>query len=126
TLRMGIKVKSTNWVYSVLEVMKSRRIVFDQDSLQTIFRVLRQMGDCERIKEYYTQNFSQISFVPWKPFNVVLHTLCSNGRIDEAWDLLLRESKKEIPPEATLHLFIRTCRKNNEYDKVWKIIGEFQ
>jgi hypothetical protein len=125
-LRMGIKLKSTNWVYSVLEVMKSRGIAFDQDSLQTIFRVLRHVGDCEHIKEYYVQYFSEMAFVPWKPFNVVLHALCSNDRIDEAWNLLLQESQKSVPLATTLHLFIRTCRKIKKYNEIWKIVGEFQ
>jgi hypothetical protein len=126
TLRMGIKLKSTNWVYSVLEVMKNREIPLDQDSLQTVFRVLRRIIGCDRLKEYYIQHFQESTIVPWKPFNVVLQSLCSTGKWDEAWEFLLQQATKRPPPEATLHLLIRIHRIHNEYHQIWKIIGEFR
>ena len=93
------------------------------------FEFFDKLVDCEQYKGILYSTFLQTNFGICTMETIqrrTTYTLFSNGRIDEAWDLLLQESKRDIPPEATLHLFIRTCRKNNEYDKIWKIIGEFQ
>jgi pentatricopeptide repeat protein len=126
TLRMGLKLESSNWVYSVLEVMKSRNIPLDHEALQAIFNVLRGVLPAQQLKEYYLKHFGQDLFVAYKPFNVVLHALCQDGKMDEAWELLVQVSEKQHPTESTLHLFIRQCKLKNEYDRVWTIIGEFR
>jgi len=123
-LRMGLKLNSPNWVYSVLEVMRSRKIPLDHDAIQAVFITLRGVVDSGQLKDYYLRQLHHEKVVPWKPLNVVLHALCDDKKIDEAWDLLIDTAKKESPPEATLHMFITRCRKNDDYERVWTIIGE--
>ena len=125
-LRMGLKLKSANWVFSVLEVMKNRDIALNHDSIQAIFMALKKSMDCDRMKDYYFERFGELPYVLWKPFNVVLETFCENSRMDEAWGFLVEAGQKQNPPEATLHLFIRTCRMNNDYERAWKVIGDFR
>lgn len=125
-LRMGIKIKNPSWVYSVMGLMRRRGIPLNQMSLQAIFRVLRPVVGPDKLKEYYLKHFWEEQFVLWRPFHAILAGLCEAGRMDEAWEFLLDAGKKARPPEATLHLFIRMCRKRDDYERAWKIIGEFR
>jgi hypothetical protein len=124
-LRMGLKIESPNWVYSVLEVMESRKIPLDHEAIQAALQTLKGVVDSAKLKEYYLQQFQRANFVLWKPLNVVLHALCEDGKFYEAWELFLQASQKERPHAATLHLFIRMCRDLNDYDRAWNVIGEF-
>lgn len=125
-LRMGIKIKNPSWVYSVMGVMKRRAIPMNQMSLQAVFQVLRPVVGPDKLKEYYLKHFWEQPFILWRPFNGILAGLCEAGRMDEAWEFLLDAGKKAKPPEATLHLFIRMCRKTDQYERVWRIVGEFR
>lgn len=125
-LRMGLKLESPNWVYSVLDVMNSRRITLDHDGLQAMFIVLKGIISSAELKEYYLRHFSEEEVVPFKPLHVVLQALCEDGKMDEALELVVEISKKHIPVEATLHLFIRMCKLNNDYEGVWKLIHHFR
>jgi pentatricopeptide repeat protein len=125
-LRMGIKIDNPSWVYSVMGVMKRRGIQINELSLKAVLQVLRKVITPDQLKDYYFQHFSGNAFILWRLFNIVLGSLCENNRMDEAWDLLVEAGKKHKPPEATLHLFIRMCRRLNDYERVWKVIGEFR
>lgn len=125
-LRMGLKINSTHWVSSVLHVMKARTIPLNHDSVQAVFMVLRENMDAGYLKTFYLQHFANEKDVPWKVLNVVLHALGRAGKVQEAWDLLVLLAGNTPPPEGTLHLFIRMCKWNNEYDRVWEIIGDFR
>ena len=120
----------------------------DQDSLKFAFRVLKDVLSPERMREEYERYFGADQRVPWKVFNVVLRCYCEQASVQEAWEYLLEmlrnvnelrnlegqtmkegqllEERVEIPPEATLHLFIQMCLKRGEYDRAWRMMGEFR
>ena len=129
-LQMGIKIKSVNWVHSVLEVMKSRGIGLDHDALKATFMALAQVVPADVLKQnyfdYYSEYYAKHSIILWKPFHVVLRAVGSDQGIDEAWTLILQVSEKAVPVEASLSLFILICRQNNDYERAWQIIGEFR
>jgi len=129
-LQMGIKLKSVNWVHSILEVMKSRGIGMDQDALKATFMALAEVVPADLLKQYYFDYYSEYytkhSIILWKPFHVVLRAVGTDQSIDQAWHLILQVSEKAIPVEATLQLFLLICRLNNDYDRAWLMIGEFR
>ena len=125
-LRMGLKLKSPNWVHSVLEVMKTRKIPLDHYAIQVSFQTLKGLVSSTELKEHYLKRFQREKFVIWKGLHVVLQALCEDGKIDEVWDLFLQAAEAEKPPEASLHLFIRMCKRMDDYERAWKIIGEFR
>ena len=125
-LRMGIKIKSRNWVHSVLEVMKSRGIALDHDALKATFMALEGVVSSDVLKQYYLDYYSKYDFVLWKPFHVVLNAVGKEKGIDEAWNLLIEVSRKGFPVEATLSLFLQLCQYHNDYERAWKMIGDFK
>jgi hypothetical protein len=125
-LEMGMKLESVNWVTSILDIMNARGIALDQIGLGIVFRVTVDLINCDELKTMYLQHYSNEPFVSWQALNIVLETLCLNKRLNEAFELLIKESEKDKPKVATLHIFIRMCEKFNLYDRVWEIIGEFR
>jgi hypothetical protein len=125
-LHMGIKIKSLNWVHSVLEVMKSRGIALDHDTLRATFLALKEVVSADVLKQYYFDYYANYPFVLWKPFHVVLRAVGQEQGIDAAWNLLLQVSEKACPVDASVSLFMIICQYNNDYERAWQIIGDFR
>lgn len=125
-LHMGIKIKSLNWVHSVLEVMKSRGIALDHDTLRATFLALKEVVSADVLKQYYFDYYANYPFVLWKPFHVVLRTVGQEQGIDAAWNLLLQVSEKACPVDASVSLFMIICQYNDDYERAWQIIGDFR
>ena len=125
-LHMGIKIKSLNWVHSVLEVMKSRGIALDHESLKATFLALKEVVSADVLKQYYFDYYANYPFVLWKPFHVVLRAVGKEQGIDAAWKLLVDVSEKASPVDASVSLFMIICQHNNDYERAWQIIGDFR
>ena len=126
TLQMGIKLRSVAWVESVLQVMRSRKIPLNLDCLRTVFMVLRNSLDVEKLDHFYRVHCDAMAHVPWKLFHIVLNEICRKDGLDAAWTRLLEMSKKSPPVEATLNLFLRTSFYFNQYPRIWHYLGEFR
>ena len=126
TLQMGIKLRSVAWVESVLQVMRSRKIPLNLDCLRTVFMVLRNSLDVEKLDHFYRVHCDAMAHVPWKLFHIVLNEICRKDGLDAAWTRLLEMSKKSPPVEATLNLFLRTSFYCNQYPRIWHYLGEFR
>jgi hypothetical protein len=125
-LQMGIKIKSLNWVHSVLEVMKSRGIPLDHDALKATFLALKEVVSADVLKQYYFDYYAHYPFVLWKPFHVVLRAVGKEQGIDNAWKLLLQVSEKAFPVDASVSLFMIICKHHNDYERAWEMIGDFR